>query len=60
MGYRDDPEARASLNTAYTGLGIALVFLLIVGGITFTWAKNAKPNHGGGAEHAPAAEAAQH
>jgi hypothetical protein len=59
MGYSDDPEARATRNTAFMGLGIAVVFLLIVGGITFTWAKNATPHHGaeGGA---PAAEAAKH
>jgi hypothetical protein len=59
MGYSDDPEARATRNTAYMGLGFAVVFLLIVGGITFTMAKNAKPHHGaeGGA---PAAETQQH
>jgi hypothetical protein len=60
MGYREDPEARASLNAAFTGLGIALAFLVVVGGVTFFWAKNANPGHGGAAEHAPAAEAAQH
>jgi hypothetical protein len=59
MGYNDDPEARASLNAAFTGLGFALVFLLIVGGITFTLAKNAKGHEAAG-EGAPAAEAAQH
>ena len=61
MGYNDDPDAQATLMNAFTGLGFALVFLLIVGGITFFWAKNATPSHGAGAEHAaPAAEAAQH
>jgi hypothetical protein len=56
MGYRDDPEARAARNAAFTGLGAALVFLLIVGGITFTMAKNATPHHAA-PEGAPAAEA---
>jgi hypothetical protein len=41
MGYREDPEARSTLNAAFTGLGLALVFLLIVGGIAFFWAYNA-------------------
>lgn len=59
MGYNDDPEAKATLMTAFSGLGIALVFLLIVGGVTFVWAKNATPHHAAGAEHAAPA-AAQH
>jgi hypothetical protein len=59
MGYNDDPEAKATLMNAFTGLGFALVFLLIVGGVTFFWAKNATPHHAAG-EGAPAAEAAQH
>lgn len=59
MGYNDDPEAKATLMNAFTGLGFALVFLLIVGSVTFFWAKNATPHHAGG-EGAPAAEAAQH
>lgn len=41
MGYREDPEARSTLNAALTGLGLSLVFLLIVGGIAFFWAYNA-------------------
>lgn len=61
MGYNDDPEAKKTLMTAFAGLGLALVFLLIVSGVTFAWAKNATPSHGAGAEHAaPAAGAAQH
>jgi hypothetical protein len=35
MGYRDDPEARSTLNAAFTGLGFALVFLLVVAAISF-------------------------
>ena len=38
MGYREDPEARSTLNAAFTGLGLALVFLLIVAAIAFVWA----------------------
>jgi hypothetical protein len=38
MGYRDDPEARSTLNAAFTGLGLALVFLLVVAAIAFVWA----------------------
>lgn len=61
MGYNDDPEAKATLMNAFSGLGIALVFLLIVAGVTFTWAKNATPSHGAGAEHAaPAGTQQQH
>lgn len=57
MGYKDDPEAKATLMTAFTGLGIALVFLMIVGGVTFVWAKNATPHHGAATEQgAPAAQ----
>lgn len=59
MGYRDDPEARAARNAAFTGLGAALVFLMIVGGISFMWAKNATPHHAA-APGAPAAAEAQH
>ena len=58
MAYRDDPEARADLSAALQGLGFALVFLLIVGGISFFWALNATP-HAAGGDHAPAA-ATQH
>ena len=35
MGYREDAEARATLKAAYTGLGVALVFLLVIGGIAY-------------------------
>ncbi|HVH12670.1 MAG TPA: hypothetical protein VM759_06450 [Longimicrobium sp.] len=59
MGYADDPQARSALSAAFTGLGAALVFLLLVGGITFFWAKNATPHHAPAGEHAPAA-ASQH
>ena len=41
MGYREDPEARSTLNAAFAGLGFALVFLLIVAAIAFFWAYNA-------------------
>ena len=58
MGYADDPQAKSALNAAFMGLGAALVFLMLVGGITFFWAKNATPSHGAGAEHAPAGAAA--
>ena len=58
MGYADDPQAKSALKAAFTGLGAALVFLMLVGGITFFWAKNATPSHGAGAEHAPAAATA--
>jgi hypothetical protein len=59
MGYADDPQAKSALNAAFTGLGAALVFLLLVGTITFFWAKNATPHHA--AEGAPAAAgSAQH
>ena len=51
MGYNDDPEARATLKTAFTGLGFALLFLALVGSVTFFWAKNATPSHGAAAEH---------
>ncbi len=60
MGYNDDPEAKATLMNAFAGLGFALVFLAIVGGITFFWAKNATPSHGAGHAAPAAAEAAQH
>jgi hypothetical protein len=59
MGYREDPEARDALKTAYTGLGIALAFLLVLGAITFAWAGGMS----GGGEHAEggaAPAAAQH
>lgn len=39
--YRDDPEARSTLNAALTGLGVGLVWLAIVAGISFMWAYNA-------------------
>lgn len=38
MGYREDPEARSTLNAALLGLGFALVFLLVVFLIAFAWA----------------------
>jgi ABC-type transporter Mla subunit MlaD len=38
MGYREDPEARSTLSAAFTGLGLALVFLAIVAVIAFAWA----------------------
>lgn len=60
MGYNDDPEAKANLKAAFTGLAIALVFLGIVGGVTFVWAKNATPSHGAAAEHAAPAGTQQH
>lgn len=57
MGYADDPQAKSALMAAFTGLGAALVFLLIVGGISFAWAINATPHHAP-AEGAPAGAAA--
>jgi hypothetical protein len=45
MPYRDDPEARSALKAAFAGLGAALVFLLVVGGISFMLAMNATPHH---------------
>jgi hypothetical protein len=33
--YPNDPEARDTLKTAFTGLGFALVFLLVVAVISF-------------------------
>ncbi len=57
MGYADDPQAKSALMAAFTGLGAALVFLLIVGAISFMWAYNATPHHAG-AEGAPAGAAA--
>lgn len=56
MGYADDPQAKSALNAAFMGLGAALVFLLIVGGISFMWAYNATPHHA--VEGAPAGAAA--
>lgn len=35
MGYREDAEARGTLKAAFTGLGVALVFLLVIGGISY-------------------------
>jgi hypothetical protein len=60
MGYADDPQAKSALNAAFMGLGAALVFLLIVGGISFAWAYNATPHHGPEAPAAAGAPAAQH
>lgn len=57
MGYAEDPQARAALKAAFMGLGAALVFLLVVGGISFVWAYNATPHHAA-AEGAPAGAAA--
>lgn len=45
MGYRDDPEARSTLNAAFAGLGLALVFLAIVAGISFYWAAYLSGGH---------------
>lgn len=59
MGYADDPQAKSALSAAFTGLGAAIVFLLLVGTITFFWAKNATPHHAAAGEGAPAA-ASQH
>lgn len=39
--YRDDPEARSTLNAALTGLGVALVWLALVAGVSFFLAVNA-------------------
>lgn len=39
--YRNDPEARSALNAALTGLGVGLVWLAVVAGISFFWAVNA-------------------
>jgi hypothetical protein len=38
MGYREDPEARSTLNAALMGLGFALVWLAVVAVISFAWA----------------------
>ena len=57
MGYADDPQAKSALNAAFMGLGAALVFLLIVGGISFALAMNATPHHAA-PEGAPAGAAA--
>lgn len=45
MGYREDPEARSTLNAAFTGLGFALVFLAIVAVIAFAWAGGFSGGH---------------
>lgn len=45
MGYRDDPEARSTLNAALTGLGFALVWLAIVSVISFAWAGGFSGGH---------------
>jgi hypothetical protein len=39
--YPNDPEARSTLNTAFAGLGFALVWLAAVAAIAFFWAYNA-------------------
>lgn len=39
--YPNDPEARDTLKAAFTGLGLALVFLALVAAIAFFWAYNA-------------------
>jgi hypothetical protein len=41
MGYSEDQDAREKLTAAFTGLGMGLVFLAIVGGIAFVLALNA-------------------
>lgn len=41
MGYRHDQDAREKLTAAFMGLGAGLVFLLVVGGISFFWALSA-------------------
>lgn len=38
MGYREDPEARSTLNAALMGLGFALAWLAVVSVISFAWA----------------------
>jgi hypothetical protein len=58
MGYREDPDARANLNAAFTGLGVALLFIAVVGISTYFMAKNATPHHG--PEGGTPAAASQH
>ena len=41
MGYREDQDAREKLKAAFIGLGLGLVFLAVVGSISFFWALNA-------------------
>lgn len=41
MGYREDPEARSTLNAALTGLGVGLAWLALVAAVSFFWAVNA-------------------
>lgn len=58
MPYRDDPEARSTLKAAFTGLAVAVTFLLIVGVISFAWAGGfSSPEH---AEAEAPGAAAQH
>lgn len=45
MGYREDPEARSTLNAAFLGLGLALGFLLVVAVISFVWAAKFSGGH---------------
>jgi hypothetical protein len=41
MGYREDQDAREKLRAAFIGLGAGLLFLALVGGISFFWALSA-------------------
>ncbi|HYJ78783.1 MAG TPA: hypothetical protein VEW03_04220 [Longimicrobiaceae bacterium] len=55
MDHATIEDARQNRNSIYMGLGAALVWLLIVGGIAFFWAKGSFPEGGEGhptAEHA--------
>ena len=45
MGYREDPEARSTLNAALMGLGFALAWLAVVAGIAFVWAARFSGGH---------------
>ena len=55
-----DQDSREKLRASLMGLGAALVWLLIVGGISFAWAGGfSGPSHEGAAETA-GAPAAQH
>jgi hypothetical protein len=35
MGYREDPEARGTFKDAMTGLGIGIVWVLIVAAVSY-------------------------
>ena len=60
MGYRDDPEARSTLNAAFMGLGIAVAFLAVLGAVTFFWAGGGGGGEAGHAEGGATPAAAQH